>query len=111
MMTSNKEKQKQNALSKNESSEDIERNEIEEGKTCSATDFWTKSPNIKKKSIDFGNTASLEKVWISCKIGVKEEVVSKQVEIFNQKEISMIHVNSLVSNPLDEGEMGKSFPS
>ena len=50
-----KDGKRQNKLVKQESSEDIGKQEYEEGKTGSVSDFITKSPNIMKKKLDFGH--------------------------------------------------------
>lgn len=48
---------------KKESSEDIGRQELEEGKTSSVSDFLIKSPNIQKKRMDFGHGNQYEHSW------------------------------------------------
>ena len=50
-----------------ESSEDIGRQELEEGKTSSLSDFHIRSPNIKKKRMDFGHGTQNEYLWIYTK--------------------------------------------
>ena len=48
---------------KKESSEDIGKQELEEGKTSLVSDFLTKSPNIQKKRTDFGHGTLHEYTW------------------------------------------------
>jgi hypothetical protein len=51
-------------IMKGESSEDIGRQEIEEGKSSVVGDFLSKSPNIQKKAMDFGHGTSNEYMWL-----------------------------------------------
>ena len=53
----------QKTVNKVESSEDIGRQELEEGKTSSVSDFIIRSPNIQKKKTDFGRGQANEYVW------------------------------------------------
>ena len=46
-----------------ESSEDLEKNEYEEGKSVSLGEMSLRSPHIYKKKMDFGHTNQNEYMW------------------------------------------------
>lgn len=52
---------------KMESSEDLGRQEIEEGKSSHLSEFSIRSPHIQKKRMDFGHGTHNEYVWIYTK--------------------------------------------
>ena len=60
------------AVLKKESSEDFGKQELEEGKTGSVSDFLTKSPNIQKKRMDFGHGNQHEYTWFYNNIANEE---------------------------------------
>ena len=47
-----------------DSFDEIARQDIEEGKTSSVSDFIIRSPNIQKKKMNFGQHVNMEFVWM-----------------------------------------------
>ena len=53
-MHKNESKRKEEELKNVDSFDDFARQDLEEGKTSSVSDFIIRSPNIQKKKMDFG---------------------------------------------------------